>query len=336
MSDNISTVSGDLKEKVDLTEIKLLVIDNFVWILCVAIYILFVILTPTGFIRWTNIESILYVSSMLGFLVLGEAIILLTGNLDLSLAQNAGLSVMVAGHLLLYNDWMSGWLGIAIVLGVATVLGMVNGLMVGGFGLNAFLATLVTYITYDWATFLIRRASIVDLPKSFFITDSSIGGVHIAIPIFITIAVLTHIVLTRTRFGVHVYSVGGNPETTRMMGINVSTTLFWSFTIAGTFAGISGLMYVGYMSTVATTVAQGQIFNAFAGAIIGGISLKGGRGRVLGALGGVILLGILDAGLTMLAVSPEIRGILTGIVLLAAIVINLVMENLRDRILMPS
>ncbi len=273
---------------------------------------------------------------MLGFLALGEAIVLITGNLDLSLAQNAGLSVMVGGSLLLYNDWMSGWLGIVIVLTVATVLGMINGLMVGGFGLNAFLATLVTYITFDWATFLIRRASIVALPDSFFITNSSIGGVHLAIPIFIIAAIVLHLVLTRTRFGIHIYSVGGNPETTKMMGINTSSTQFWAFTIAGTLAGVSGLLFVGYASTVSTTIAQGEIFNAFAAAIIGGISLKGGRGKILGALGGVILLGILDTGLTMLAVSPEIRGILTGIVLFAAIVINLVMESLRDKILMPS
>lgn len=319
-------------------EIQLALIDNIVWVINVGLYILFIILIPKGFISLHNIEFILYTSSMIGFLVLGETLILITGNMDLSLAQNAGLSAMVGGFLTgVLFPGLPGWIGILIVILTGASLGLINGLLVGKVGYNAFLATLATYISFDWATAWIRRGAIVNLPKSFLAPgDMKIGGIHIAIFIFLFIAILLHLFLRRTEHGLNIYATGGNPDTTRMMGINVGSVLLWVFTLAGGLAGISGLLYSGYVGAVTSTLASGKIFNAFAGAIIGGISLRGGRGSILGALGGVFLLGILDAGLTMLNVSPEIRGVLTGIVLLAAILINMITTKMRDKILMPS
>ena len=119
------------------------------------------------------------------------------------------------------------------------------------------------------------------------------------------------------------------------MGVNVGRVFLIVFTITGALAGLSGLLYTGYIGSVTSLVAQGNIFNAFAGAIIGGVSLKGGKGSIIGALGGIIMMGILDAGLTMFNVDPSIRGILMGVVLGVAIYINITVENLRDKILMP-
>lgn len=318
-------------------KVKLALIDNMVWLIGAGLYVLFSILVPKGFLTLRNVEFILYTSSMVGFLVLAEALVLVTGNMDLSLAQNAGFSAMVGGFLLgVMFPNLPGWLGILVVITVGGLCGAVNGILVGKIGYNAFLGTLATYLSFEWATYWIRRGAIVGLPKSFLAPgDMKIGGVHIAIFIFVLVAVILHLVLRRTKFGIQIYSTGGNADTTEMMGINVSTVLFWVFALAGVLAGVSGLLYVGYVGSVTSLIAQGKIFNAFAGAIIGGISLRGGRGSLMGALGGVIMLGILDAGLTMLSVAPEIRGVLTGIVLLVAILINMLMTRLRDRILMP-
>ena len=319
------------------TRVKVLIVDNFIWFINAGLYILFIILNPRGFLTIHNVEFILYVSSMLGFLVLGEALAMITGGMDLSLAQNAGLSAMVGGFILgVMAPNLPGWLGAIIVLVVGTALGAVNGLLVGKLKYNPFLATLGTFIVFDWATFWIRRGAIVNLPASFLAPGSgTIGGVHIAIFLFLFMALLLHLMLRYTQFGVSVYAVGDNPKAAMMMGINVGKVLFGVFTLGGLLAGFSGLIYLGYIGAVTSLIAQNKIFEAFAGAVLGGVSLRGGRGSIMGALGGVILLGILDAGLTMLNVSPEIRGVLTGFVLLVAVMINMAISRLRDRILMP-
>ena len=319
------------------TRVKVLIVDNFIWFINAGLYILFIILNPRGFLTIHNVEFILYVSSMLGFLVLGEALAKITGGMDLSLAQNAGLSAMVGGFILgVMAPNLPGWLGVIIVLVVGTALGAVNGLLVGKLKYNPFLATLGTFIVFDWATFWIRRGAIVNLPASFLAPGSgTIGGVHIAIFLFLFMALLLHLMLRYTQFGVSVYAVGDNPKAAMMMGINVGKVLFGVFTLGGLLAGFSGLIYLGYIGAVTSLIAQNKIFEAFAGAVLGGVSLRGGRGSIMGALGGVLLLGILDAGLTMLNVSPEIRGVLTGFVLLVAVMINMAISRLRDRILMP-
>lgn len=318
--------------------IKLALIDNIVWVICAALYVVFAILFPTGFLTWRNLEFIFYTSSMIGFLVLAEGLVLITGNLDLSLGQNAGLSAMVGAVLVgIVFPGIPGWLGIIIIVLTGTLLGSINGLLIGKVGYNAFLCTLATYLIFDWTTFWIRRGAVVNLPDSFLAAGNlKIGGIHIAIFIFIGAALLLAFVMGKTRFGMRIYSAGGNPQTTKMMGIRVDNVLFRVFALSGTLAGFSGLLYSGYVGSVTSNIAQGQIFNAFAGAIIGGISLKGGRGTILGAFGGIILLGILEAGLTMAEVNPEIRGVLTGVVLLVAIAINMFMNKMRDRILTPE
>ncbi len=320
------------------TRLKLFFIDNLVWFINIGLYIFFAVLNPKGFLTFQNVEFILYTSSMIGMLVFAEAIILTTGNMDLSLAQNAGLSAMVGGFVtgVLFTN-LPGWVGILIVIGTGAALGAVNGLLVGKIGYNAFLATLATFLIFDWTTSWIRRGAIVNLSNTFLAPGrAQVGGIHVAIFIFVGVVIALHLLLRKTKFGLHIYSTGGNPDTTEMMGINVGNVLLWVFTMGGAMAGMAGLLYAGYVTSVTSTLAEGVIFNAFAGAIIGGISLRGGRGRITGAMGGVILLGILEAGLTMLNVSPSVRGVLTGIVLLVAIFINMSISRLRDEILMPS
>jgi ribose/xylose/arabinose/galactoside ABC-type transport system permease subunit len=317
--------------------LKLGLIDNVVWVICIVLYITFSIARPRGFIAWQNIETILYVGSMLGFLVLAEALVLLSGNMDLSLAENAGLSAMVGGYFIkVMFPGISGWVGIFVVIATGGLLGAINGYLVGKRKFNAFLATLSTYLIFDWATYWIRRGVIVKLPDIFVAPGGyKIGRMHIAIIIFLVVALVLHLFLTRTEFGLNIYAVGGNPKTTEMMGIRVDNVIMGVFTLAGVLAGISGLLYVGYIDTVTSLIAQGRIFDAFAGAIIGGISLRGGRGTIMGALGGVVMLGIIDAGLTMLMISPEARGVLNGFVLLVAIAINMYITKVRDSILVP-
>lgn len=324
--------------RIDRSKLQLFFMNNIIWVLCIAIFIAFSFVVERGWFALDNLEFIMYTSSFVGFLVLGEALVLINGNLDLSLAQNAGLSASVIA--LLSAVWginLPGWSWIIIIVLIGAGLGAINGLFVGKFGMNAFLVTLGTFLVYDWATLLIHRGPITGLPEAFLQPGTyEIAGFHVSILILLAAIGLLYFVLTRTRLGSNIYSVGGKVESARNMGINIGKNYFIVFTIAGALAGISGLIYVGYLQAVTSTIAEGQIFMAFAGAIIGGVSLKGGRGGVVGAFGGILLLGIIEAGFTYIRIEPALRGVLNGIVLLIAIGINRVRERVRDEILMEG
>jgi len=321
----------------DWKKIKLHLVNNLIWVIIVGLFLFFALLIPRGWLGLRNIEFILYVGSMIGFLVIGESLVLLSGNMDLSLAQNAGLSAMIVGYLsAAVFEGAPGWVWIMGVIIVGAILGSVNGFLIGKLRMNAFLATLGTFLAFNYATFLISRGTVVGLPKALILPGSlSFSGFHMAILIFFAVAVLVHFLLRYTRFGANVYSVGGDPEASRKMGINIGNTYFWVFTLAGALAGLSALIFIGYLGCVPSTMADGMIFMAFAGAVMGGISLRGGRGGIIGAIGGVILFGIIEAGLTMINIDPALRGIFSGVVLIVAIMINRMRERIIDKLLMP-
>jgi len=322
---------------VGVERIKLTLVDYMIWLIIAGAFIFFSCTIPR-FLTFKNVLFILYVAAPLGLLVFGEAVCLLGGNMDLSLSENAGFTAMIVGVILVdWAPWLPGWTGIILMALVGAGLGAVNGFFVGKVKLNPFLVTLSTFLIYNWMTYYLRRGAIIKMPGALLIPGGGrIGGVFIAIPILIGMAIFLYFILDHTRFGSHIRAIGGNSDAANMLGINVGNTHFWIFTIAGALAGVAGLLYTGYLKCIPSTIAEGDIFLAFAGAIIGGVSLRGGRGSAIGALGGVLLMGVINAGCTMTAMEPALRGVLNGFILLAAILINKTRANLRDRILMPK
>jgi ribose/xylose/arabinose/galactoside ABC-type transport system permease subunit len=316
-------------------KIKLWLIENLIWLIVLGVFIAFSLTIP-NFFTIRNILFILYVASPLGFLVFGQTIALLSGNMDLSLAENAGLSAMLVGVILVdWVPWLPGWVGIILMVLTSTLLGAVNGFFIGKMKLTPFLFTLCTFLIFNWSTYFIRRGAIVKVPEVLLVLGGGkTGGIFNSIFAFVGMAFILHIFLEYTRFGSHIKAIGGNSEASRMLGINVENTNFWIFTISGALAGICGLLYVGYLKCIPSTIADGAIFLAFTGAIIGGVS--SGRGSIIGAVGGIILMGVIDAGCTMTAIDPALRQVANGLILLIAILINRTRESLRDRILMPK
>jgi ribose/xylose/arabinose/galactoside ABC-type transport system permease subunit len=318
-------------------KIKLGLVEHLIWLIILGVFMVFSLTIP-HFFTIRNLLFILYAASPLGFLVFGEAIALLSGNMDLSLSENAGLTAMLVGVILVdWAPWLPGWVGIILMVLVGALLGAVNGFFVGKMKINPFLITLSTFIMFNWSTYYLRRGVIVKVPAALLVLGGGkTGGIFNSIFVLVGMVFILYILLEHTRFGSHIKAIGGNSEASGMLGISVENTNFWIFTISGALAGISGLLYVGYLKCIPSTIADGAIFLAFAGAIMGGVSLQGGRGSIIGALGGLILMGIIDAGCTMTAMEPALRGVLNGFILLIAILINRTRESLRDRILMPK
>jgi len=315
---------------------QLFVVQNLIWAILVVAFLAFSATLP-NFFTLQNVHFILYVASAIGLLVFAESLVLISGSMDLSIAHIAGLSSMLVGALTVrWLPFLPGWTGIPLIVLVGALLGSVNGFFVGWIGINPFLVTLSTFLMYNWLTFYINRGAISGVsPALVFLGGGRVLGLFVAIPVMLLSCVLLGFVLTRTRFGGYVHAIGGNAEAARMLGIDLRWMNFWVFTIAGALAGLSGLLYIGYLASIPSTIAGGDdIFLAFAGAIIGGISLKGGEGSMTGALGGVLLLGIIDTGTAMTLINPALRGFLNGLILLLAILINKYRVELRDRFLM--
>ncbi|HOQ51639.1 MAG TPA: ABC transporter permease, partial [Candidatus Atribacteria bacterium] len=257
-----------------------------------------------------------------------------SGNFDLSIGEIAGFSAMVTA-VITVKSGLPGYLGIILVVLIGGLCGAFNGLLVGKIRLNPFLVTLGTSIMFDWLTMVVRRGSVLGLPAVYLAPGGArVFGVYLAIFILLGFAILLAFVLAKTIWGSNLYSVGGNIEATRRCGINTDKVVFSAFVVAGMLAGISGLLYTGYMGVATSNLADGTVFMAFAGAVIGGVSLTGGRGSILNALGGTLLLGIIEAGLTMMAIDPAWQGTFTGVLVLVAILLNQSRQILRDRILM--
>lgn len=324
---------------INLIKIELFSLRHLVWILSVGLFFIFSLIAPSLFSSG-GIHFILYVSSCAVFLVLAQAILLISGNLDLSIAQIAGLSTILTS--LIFFKWvpgLPGWLSIVIICAIGGTLGCVNGLFVGKLKLNPFLVTLATYFIYRWQRYYFINRVIMgsELPNAFlFAGKSKIFGIKISIFIMIGLSILLYFILSHTKLGNRIYAVGGNPSTAKRLGINVGNTVILIFALAGVLAGISGMLYAGYTNAVSPDIVDGYVFMSFAGAIIGGLSLSGGRGTISGATGGTLLIMIIDTGLMMLAINPYIRLTFRGVIILIAILIDRTRTSLIDRILLPK
>ncbi len=316
-------------------QIKLLLIENLSWILIIAFYGMFAVLRPVGMLKTSTLVFIIYAAIPLGFLVFGEGLVLLTGRIDLSIAQMTGFVAMFSA--LVVTKW-APFIGppfdLLIPLAFGSLCGLVNGLTVGVLGLNPFLATMGTYIAFDGATLLLQSFPVYE---GFSRAYLAVGGIdYISIPIAIVILIVIQIILKKTPFGNHIYAVGGNPESARMLGVSPGKMYIKIYTLSGLFAGLSAIFYTGFLHAVPPGLADGNVFLAFAGAIIGGISLDGGRGSMLNAFAGVLFLGVIEAGLAMFNVSPYLRKVINGLLVILAILINRYRNNMRDKILVPK
>ena len=316
-------------------KVQLFFVENLCWFMVLGFYAFFAILKPTGMLKWSTIVFIIYSTLPLGFLVFGQGLCLLSGSLDLSIGQMTGFVGMMAAMIM--TKWIPGIpspVDIFIPVGLGLACGALNGFVIGILGLSPFLATLGTFMIFGGGTFLIRSYPVYTGFSKLYL---SLGGVNVvAIPIAIAFLAVIELVLRFTRFGTHIYAVGGNAASSRMLGITPSKMYFSIHTICGGLCGMSALFYTGFLGCVPAGMADGTVFLAFSGAIIGGIGLQGGRGSMVNVLAGVLFLSLIEAGLSMFSVSPFLRRVVYGILVIVAILLNRFRTSLRDRILLPE
>lgn len=287
-------------------------------------------ITQPAFFTVSNVSGILQSVAILFLVSVGETFVLVTGGFDLSVASVAALAGVLLGAAI--GADANPWLGIGIAVATGAGIGLLfNGLLIGKLGLPFFVVTLGGMSLFQGIAFVYTSGmtTLIQDPTVAQFGSGNIAGFPIPIMLMMFVFVLALFMLHGTRFGRALYAVGGNREAARLSGINVTAVLVAVYGICGLLAGVAGVVEAGRLGAAAPTADPGLALTAAAAVLLGGTSFSGGNGGVGGTFVGVIFIGILENGLGLMGVSAFWKDIVTGAVLVTAVVIDRISR--RDR-----
>jgi ribose transport system permease protein len=271
------------------------------------------------FLTPLNFTNVLYVSSTVAVVAIGQMFVLLVGGIDLSVGAVVALS-SVLGVGLAVDFGLPTPLAVMVALLAGAAFGFLNGFLTTKFKISALIVTLGTMSIARGIAFLYTGGSnIAPLPTDLkAVGNATIGGIPVVIIFALVLAVVAHVVLTKTRFGRSVYAVGGNPMAAKLSGIRSDRIVIFAFMISGLLAAVGGIMTSLRLGAASASAGQGLELLVIAAVVIGGTSLFGGEGRVLGTLLGVLLLGLVDNSINLLAVPANFDEIVSGVIIVLA------------------
>lgn len=271
------------------------------------------------FLTERNLYNLLRQAGFLGIVAIGQTMVILSGGIDLSVGSVVKLSVLVAAVTMNGQEGNTA-LGIAIVLVMGAAIGLLNATVITRLRVAPFIATLGTYgilrgIALAIATSPVGRAS----PGWLGFYDSRVGPLAGPAALFLLLLVVMIGVLRRTRFGRHVYAVGGSEQVARLSGIPVMRVKYAVYTLCSVLAALTGLLYLSRMGVGDPVVGDGLELQSITAVILGGTSLFGGRGGLIGTLGGVLLLALMGNLLVILNVNQWIQALVQGLIIIGAV-----------------
>ena len=290
----------------------------------VLLFVLGVVLSPS-FVQPGNLLSVGQQIAQIGIMAVGMTFVILNGEIDLSIGSIYALSAISTGMAITAGiPW-----GVAIVIGIAisAVAGTLNGLAVVGLGVPSFIVTLGSLSVFRGVALLISDGAPIslssDLPGIASFTLIGQGRLFGVIPmqliIFVVIAAIGVVLLSRSRLGFNTYAVGGNPEAARLVGISVARVKLVAFILSGVTAGIAGVLGLSFLSYVQGVTGTGLELTVISAVIIGGAALFGGTGTMWGTIIGVLFIGLLQNILNINGISSFWQTVVTGLVIVAAV-----------------
>jgi ribose transport system permease protein len=286
---------------------------------CVLVFIIVTILQPR-FADEANLQVIGLDLSNYGILAIGVGIVILTSGIDLSPGAVVALCSMVSAYLNVnYNVPVGLCIVVSIVIGM--VIGYLHGWFITRLDVPPFAITLVTLTAAAGGALALTSGQPI----------SKVAGVPLPVIIFIVVAIAAWVLLERTYIGRQIYAVGGNREAARLAGIPVRRRLMLTYIISGACAGLVAVLVIGRIGVGDPSVGSGWELDAIAGAVIGGVSLYGGEGRVVGMVAGILLLMLINNALIVLNVSPFFQQVALGLVLGVAIVADRIRARSRGQ-----
>ena len=299
------------------------------------IFILFIIfgvsLRTPSFLYVNNFVDILNDTAILSMVAIGQLMIIVTGGIDLSVGSSVALSGMSVALLNQYHPGIPIFMIILISIAIGLLLGSINGLLVSQVKIPPIITTLGTMSIYRGLVFVLCKGTWVsahemtevfrEFPRRSFLGISSL------IYLSILIVILFLIFLNLTRTGREIYGVGGNKTASQYVGINLKKIQYIVFTLGGGITGLAGFLWVARYAAAQSETATGFELQTIAACVIGGVSIMGGSGTIIGVVLGAFFMGIVYNALTMINVSPFWQMAIQGFIILFAIIINTVMDK---------
>jgi ribose transport system permease protein len=294
--------------------------------LILIILVLFITMSFASpyFLTWTNMRAMAMAFALEGIVVVGMTILLISGGIDLSVGSVTALAMVIAG--LLFLNGVDPWLASGIAVVACTAIGATMGFFVTKVGLHHFIVSLAVMVIARGLCLLGtggRPLGLFTLPESFkFIGQGSIGVIPVVLVVFVVVVVAFDFMLRRTTMFRKVFYTGSNPRAAAYSGIRTKRVIFLTTTLCSALCGIAGIIYMARFGSAQPTFGIGMELNVIAAAVIGGASLSGGTGTILGAILGTILLSVVSSSLALLDVSVYWQDIIRGSILLGAVTID--------------
>lgn len=285
------------------------------------------IINPS-FLLLSNIEVILRSFAIIGIIAVGETMVIITSGIDLSPGSLIGLSGVLAG-IFIVQMGMPTVIGILLVLVIGLLIGAMHGLFVAKLNIPPFIITLGTLMSARGLSALLTKGwPIVGFSDGFLqIGQGSFLGIPIPTVILIVVIIIGSFVLKSTVLGRHIYAIGGNENAAKLSGVKVDLVKIVTYAISGMLSAMTGIIVAARLSSAQPGVGGAYEMQAIASAVLGGASLSGGYGSLVGTLIGALILGVITNGLVLLKVSPYLYDIVTGVVVVAAVTL----DTLRKR-----
>ena len=267
-----------------------------------------------------NISYMLTQTSLLGFVAVGQTLVVLCRSLDLSVGYVVALCSLV-GATTMAGDPSRVWLGVVAALAVAAAVGLVNGLVISRLNVNPFITTLGVGLIVKGFLDTRFKGPEGEVPFAFQTFGyTRIGPVPVSTMVLLLVAAAVFVLLTRTRAGYHMFAVGGNLDVARLSGVRTGRTLVLAHVLCSLCAGVAGLLIAARFGTGnALVYSYGLDLDSIAAVVLGGTLLFGGRGSVVGTIGGVAILAVLDTAFNVLDVNPFFKDVLRGVIIIAAV-----------------
>lgn len=270
------------------------------------------------FITGSNLMSIFRSQVYIGLIAFGLTLVMITGNIDLSVGSMLTFTGCVAGWLMINTN--NGALSILGTIAVGTLCGLVNGLLVSYLKLNAFITTLGTSSIFSAMAQMMSSGTVLVIPAdsdplfSAFGT-TNFGPISILIVWFVVVALILGFVLSRTVFGQQLYTIGANPTAARFSGIRGKLNTTIAYTITGLCVGLAGALTMANVKSANPQAASGKEMEVILCVVLGGMSISGGKGSVWGTIIGVLFYGVLSAGFTSMNMAEEMKWVIMGIIM---------------------
>lgn len=288
--------------------------------LVLILMIIYFSIASKAFLVPDNLFNVARQVSMMGIAAVGMAFVLLLGGIDLAIGSQITVVNVLTAYLMV-NSNVNPVLAVLASIAVSTSVGLMQGWIIANIGMPPLIVTLSTMTMMEGVGYIISGGvPIFGFPKSFaMIGQGYIGIVPIPVIIMTVVMALGAFILNATYFGRYFYAVGGNEEAAKLSGINVKRVKYLVYTLSGLFAGIAGIVMLSRTNSAQPVAGKGFEFDVLTGAVVGGVSVEGGYGKISNVVAGVLILGVLSNGMVLLNINNYIQMVIKGAVLMFAV-----------------